>query len=120
MSSRFPTSDQDTDREPLSGQVEKVVFHNPESGFAVLRVRLRGRGEPATVVGTSGKGSSCTIVPRVGVASDDTSATPSSAAVSPSAARAIIDGALAKSAPSATDATTVLDARDIRPTLALR
>ena len=50
MERAVPPADQ-TDREPLSGQVEKVVFHNPESGFAVLRVRLRGRGEPATVVG---------------------------------------------------------------------
>jgi exodeoxyribonuclease V alpha subunit len=46
-------TDDDGGREPLSGQVEKVVFHNPESGFAVLRVRLRGRGEPATVVGVT-------------------------------------------------------------------
>ena len=51
MDRAVPPADHDSDREPLSGQVEKVVFHNPESGFAVLRVRLRGRGEPATVVG---------------------------------------------------------------------
>ncbi len=53
MERAVPPADHDSDREPLSGQVEKVVFHNPESGFAVLRVRLRGRGEPATVVGVT-------------------------------------------------------------------
>jgi exodeoxyribonuclease V alpha subunit len=53
MDRAAPPAENDTDREPLSGQVEKVVFHNPESGFAVLRVRLRGRGEPATVVGVT-------------------------------------------------------------------
>lgn len=39
------------DREALSGVVERVVFHNPENGFAVLRVRVRGGFQPATVVG---------------------------------------------------------------------
>ena len=39
------------DREALSGVVERVVFHNPENGFAVLRVRVRGSFQPATVVG---------------------------------------------------------------------
>ncbi len=39
------------DRGALSGVVERVVFHNPENGFAVLRVRVRGRPDPATVVG---------------------------------------------------------------------
>jgi exodeoxyribonuclease V alpha subunit len=44
-------SDDETGREPLAGLVERVVFHNPDSGFAVLRVRVRGRREAATVVG---------------------------------------------------------------------
>ena len=39
------------DRELLAGQVERVTFHSEESGFAVLRVRVRGRREPVTVVG---------------------------------------------------------------------
>ncbi|MYB18915.1 MAG: ATP-dependent RecD-like DNA helicase [Holophagales bacterium] len=39
------------DREALSGVVERVVFHNEENGFAVLRVRVRGSFQPATVVG---------------------------------------------------------------------
>ncbi|MDI3305881.1 MAG: ATP-dependent RecD-like DNA helicase [Acetobacteraceae bacterium] len=37
--------------EILAGQVERVTFHNPETGFCVLRVKLRGRRELATVVG---------------------------------------------------------------------
>jgi exodeoxyribonuclease V alpha subunit len=37
--------------ETLSGVVERVTFHNPETGFAVLRVQVKGRRELATVVG---------------------------------------------------------------------
>jgi exodeoxyribonuclease V alpha subunit len=37
--------------EVLAGLVERVVFHNPESGFCVLRVGARGRREPVTIVG---------------------------------------------------------------------
>ena len=29
--------------ETLSGIIERVTFHNPETGFAVLRVQVRGR-----------------------------------------------------------------------------
>jgi len=32
--------------------VERVTFHNPETGFSVLRVRMRGRREASVVVGT--------------------------------------------------------------------
>jgi exodeoxyribonuclease V alpha subunit len=37
--------------ENLAGLVERVVFHNPESGFCVLRVTARGHREPITIVG---------------------------------------------------------------------
>jgi exodeoxyribonuclease V alpha subunit len=37
--------------EVLAGLVERVVFHNPDSGFCVLRVGDRGRREPVTIVG---------------------------------------------------------------------
>ncbi|HYU10965.1 MAG TPA: helix-hairpin-helix domain-containing protein, partial [Stellaceae bacterium] len=37
--------------EVLAGLVERVVFHNPDSGFCVLRVGARGRREPVTIVG---------------------------------------------------------------------
>jgi exodeoxyribonuclease V alpha subunit len=37
--------------ETLSGIIERVTFHNPDSGFAVLRVQARGRRGLTTVVG---------------------------------------------------------------------
>jgi exodeoxyribonuclease V alpha subunit len=40
-----------SDREVLAGLVEHVTFHNPESGFCVLRVKARGHRELVTVVG---------------------------------------------------------------------
>jgi len=36
----------------LTGVVERVTFHNADSGFAVLRVVVAGRRGPVTVVGT--------------------------------------------------------------------
>jgi exodeoxyribonuclease V alpha subunit len=35
----------------LSGLIERITFHNPETGFAVMRVAVKGRREPMTVVG---------------------------------------------------------------------
>ncbi len=37
--------------EMLSGLIERVVFHNHETGFCVLRVKLPDQREPVTVVG---------------------------------------------------------------------
>jgi len=37
--------------ETLSGLVERVTYHNPESGFCVLRVKARGRRDLVAVVG---------------------------------------------------------------------
>ena len=37
--------------EALSGLVERVTFHNAETGFCVLRVKVRGQRDLATVVG---------------------------------------------------------------------
>jgi exodeoxyribonuclease V alpha subunit len=37
--------------ETLSGVIERVTFHNPENGFAVLRVQATGRRDLVTVVG---------------------------------------------------------------------
>jgi exodeoxyribonuclease V alpha subunit len=37
--------------EQLSGVVERVTFHNPDTGFAVLRVQARGHRELVAVVG---------------------------------------------------------------------
>ena len=35
----------------LTGQIHRVTFHNPDNGFAVLRVMVKGRDEPVTVTG---------------------------------------------------------------------
>src|SRR5437016_9115711 len=37
--------------ESLTGIIERVTFHNPENGFAVLRVQANGRPGLVTVVG---------------------------------------------------------------------
>src|ERR1044071_1345900 len=37
--------------EVLAGLVERVTFHNAETGFCVLRVKARGQRELITVVG---------------------------------------------------------------------
>ena len=36
----------------LEGAVERVTFYNPENGFSVVKLRMRGRREPVAVVGT--------------------------------------------------------------------
>ena len=41
------------DREPLSGLVERVTFHSAETGFCVLRVKVRGHRELVTVLGSA-------------------------------------------------------------------
>ena len=37
--------------EALAGLVERVPFHNPDSGFCVLRLKARGQRDLVTVVG---------------------------------------------------------------------
>jgi exodeoxyribonuclease V alpha subunit len=46
-----PASPTGAPTENLAGLVQRVVFHNPESGFCVLRVTARGQREPITIVG---------------------------------------------------------------------
>src|SRR6476661_1737524 len=41
------------EREALAGLVERVTFHNPDSGFCVLRVKVRGQRDLVTVVGAA-------------------------------------------------------------------
>jgi exodeoxyribonuclease V alpha subunit len=36
----------------ISGLIERVTFHNDESGFCVLRVKTTGHSEETTVVGS--------------------------------------------------------------------
>lgn len=38
--------------EYLSGAIERITFHNSESGFAVLKVRVRGKKDLVALVGT--------------------------------------------------------------------
>ncbi len=39
--------------ETLIGFIERVTYHNPENGFAVLRVKVKGREELVSVVGST-------------------------------------------------------------------
>jgi exodeoxyribonuclease V alpha subunit len=45
-----PTPESST-QEVLAGLVERVTFHNAESGFCVLRAKARGHHDLAPVVG---------------------------------------------------------------------
>ncbi|WP_448203828.1 SF1B family DNA helicase RecD2 [Azospirillum sp. sgz302134] len=47
----IPSLSAPPDRELVVGAVERVTFHNAETGFCVLRVKVRGRRDPLTVVG---------------------------------------------------------------------
>jgi len=38
--------------EEISGLIERVTFHNDDSGFCVLRVKTKGHREETTVVGS--------------------------------------------------------------------
>jgi exodeoxyribonuclease V alpha subunit len=53
MSFKNNQNHQDNDREPLSGLVERVTFHSPETGFCVLRVKVRGHRELVSVLGSA-------------------------------------------------------------------
>ncbi|MFD2113863.1 ATP-dependent RecD-like DNA helicase [Thiorhodococcus fuscus] len=39
--------------EHLSGSIERITFHSPESGFCVLRVKVRGERDLITVIGSA-------------------------------------------------------------------
>ncbi|SFK90923.1 helix-hairpin-helix domain-containing protein, partial [Methylocapsa palsarum] len=54
-------------RETLAGTVERVTFHNEENGFAVLKVKARGRRELVTLVGHAAFISAGEFVHAVGV-----------------------------------------------------
>jgi exodeoxyribonuclease V alpha subunit len=38
-------------RESLNGFIERVTYHNAENGFAVLRVKIKGRNDGGPGVG---------------------------------------------------------------------
>jgi len=64
----LPTLDQ-PDREVLAGIIERVTFHNAETGFCVLRVKARGHRDLATVVGHSATISAGDGSPRLAIGS---------------------------------------------------
>jgi exodeoxyribonuclease V alpha subunit len=37
--------------ETLNGHIERITYHNPENGFAVLQVKVKGHRDPVTIVG---------------------------------------------------------------------
>src|SRR5262245_42522921 len=47
----FALTSPEPEPQTLSGLIERVAFHNPETGFCVLRVKLAEQREPVTVVG---------------------------------------------------------------------
>ncbi len=47
-----PTRPTPSPVDSLSGLIDRVAFFNEENGFAVLKVKVRGRREPVTVVGS--------------------------------------------------------------------
>ncbi len=53
MSFKKDSAHRDHDREPLSGLVERVTFHSPDTGFCVLRVKVRGHRELVSVLGSA-------------------------------------------------------------------
>lgn len=57
---------QATDREALSGLVERGTFHNAESGFCVLRVKVRGHRDLVTVVGHAAMASAGEFIQAAG------------------------------------------------------
>lgn len=51
MQGKYPITDNPTER--LSGSVERVTFHSEESGFCVLRVKVKGHRELVIVIGSA-------------------------------------------------------------------
>ena len=47
------TNNVETLIERLSGSVERVTFHSEESGFCVLRVKVKGQRDLVTVIGSA-------------------------------------------------------------------
>src|SRR5256714_15350020 len=53
MAAFAPTSPDTSPMEHLTGAVERVTFHSEETGFGVLRVKVRGHRDLVTVGGTA-------------------------------------------------------------------
>ena len=61
----------DSPVERLSGSVERVTFHSEESGFCVLRVKVKGQRELITVIGSTASITSGEYVECVGIWHND-------------------------------------------------
>ena len=46
------TPERSTPSEQISGPIERVTFHSDESGFCVLRVKVKGQRDEVTVIGS--------------------------------------------------------------------
>ena len=66
-SSLNPTHDASPPRETLVGSVERVTFHNEDNGFAVLKVKARGKRDLVPVVGHVASISAGEFIHAVGV-----------------------------------------------------
>ena len=55
MNQRSPATGQQTEQplETLAGSIERVTFHGADSGFCVLRVKVRGQRDLVTVIGSA-------------------------------------------------------------------
>jgi exodeoxyribonuclease V alpha subunit len=62
-----PTHDASPPRETLVGSVERVTFHNEDNGFAVLKVKARGKRDLVPVVGHVASISAGEFIHAVGV-----------------------------------------------------
>ncbi len=62
-----PDTRSNPERETLVGSVERVTFHNADTGFAVLRVKARGRRDLVSLVGHAATISAGEYVHAVGV-----------------------------------------------------
>ena len=61
----------DTPTERLSGSVERVTFHSEESGFCVLRVKVKGHLELVTVIGSAASITPGEYIECIGVWTND-------------------------------------------------
>lgn len=52
--------------ERISGAVDRVTFHSEESGFCVLRVKVRGHRDLVTVIGSAASVSAGEYIESVG------------------------------------------------------
>jgi exodeoxyribonuclease V alpha subunit len=62
-----PFVDAKQPKDTLVGSVERVTFHNEDSGFAVLKVKARGQRDLVPVVGHAASISGGEFIHAVGV-----------------------------------------------------